>query len=101
MDSVISTTDVMTENTDSPSCSLNSWTAVDDDSDKKPVRVGGWSGTASSEEMTRDEDFLLIDGYLTACALTEFEAASCDNVKRTIEADGEGIGGGGGKRRKT
>ena len=69
------------ESASTSQASLNSWTTVDDADD----RVGGWSGSTTSEDMSRDEDYLVIDGYLTACALTEVEAASCVNVKRTME----------------
>ena len=57
---------------DSPS----SWTAVDPATDGRtfPDDVARWNGAKSQAEMTRDEDFLLIDAFLAACALTEEDA---------------------------
>ena len=60
-----------------PANSLANWTEVESESDEEV-----WKGPKTCDEMSRDEDYFLIDSYLTACALTEKQALITGNDKR-------------------
>ena len=48
------------------SSSLDTWTEVEPEPDEEI-----WIGQKTTDELTRDEDFFLVDSYLFACALNE------------------------------
>lgn len=57
------------------SLSLDTWTAVEPEPDEEI-----WRGPKAADDMSRDEDFFLIESYLFACAMTEESAVTEESV---------------------
>ena len=67
------------------SLSLDTWTAVEPEPDEEI-----WRGPKAADDMSRDEDFFLIESYLFACAMTEESVSTSANDKRARDGTDQG-----------